>query len=49
MEYFTNASASGRVCYHQLPSSIGVMESPDRHMPIGIAFETGRPEGGLVV
>ncbi len=26
-----------------LPGAIGVLESPDNHMPIGMAFPLGRP------
>jgi hypothetical protein len=47
--YFTNASASGPIRYGQLPGSIGVLEALDKPMPIGIASEIGRTEGGLAV
>jgi hypothetical protein len=47
--YFTNVGVSGPVRYGQLPGSIGVLEAPDQPMPIGIAFEAGRTEGGLAV
>jgi hypothetical protein len=47
--YFTNASSSGRVRCGQLPGSIGVLEALDKPMPIGIASEIGRTEGGLAV
>jgi hypothetical protein len=49
MEYFTNASVSGPVRYGQLPGSIGVLEALDKPMPIGMAFASGRTEGGLPV
>jgi hypothetical protein len=48
-EYFTNASTSGPVRYGQLPGSIGVLEAPDKPMPIGMASQIGRTEGGLAV
>ena len=49
MDYFTNASRSGRVRCGQLPGSIGVLEAPDKPMPIGMASEIGRTEGGMAV
>jgi hypothetical protein len=49
MEYFTNASGPGPVRYGQLPGSIGVLEAPDKPMPIGLASAVGRTEGGLAV
>ena len=49
MEYFTNASGPGPVRYGQLPGSIGVLETLDKPMPIGIASAIGRTEGGLAV
>ena len=49
MEYFTNASGPGPVRYGQLPGSIGVLEAPDKPMPIGMALQIGRTEGGLAV
>ena len=49
MEYFTNASGPGPVRYGQLPGSIGVLEAPDKPMPIGMASAIGRTEGGLAV
>jgi len=33
----------------QLPGWIGVLEAPDRPMPIGIASAIGRTEDGLAV
>ena len=35
--------------YGQLLDAIGVLEAPDNHMPIGMAFGTGRTEDGLKV
>jgi hypothetical protein len=49
MESFTNASASGPVRYGQLPGSIGVLEDPDKPMPIGMANCTGWDPAGLAV
>ena len=49
MEYFTNASGPGPVRSGRLPGSIGVLEALDKPMPIGIASELGRTEGGLAV
>jgi hypothetical protein len=50
MRYFTNAGPEqGPVRYRKLPSAIGVLEAPDRHMPIGMAFEIGRTADGLAV
>jgi hypothetical protein len=43
----TNFSASGPVRYGQFPCSIGVLEAPDKFMPIGMASGIGRTEGGL--
>jgi hypothetical protein len=40
--YFTNASSSGSVRYNQLPSSIGIPNSPNKPIPIGMASERGR-------
>jgi len=47
--YFTNASGPVPVRFGQLPGSIGVLEALDKPMPIGIASEIGRTEGGLAV
>jgi hypothetical protein len=49
VEYFTNASGPGPVRYGQLPGSIGVLEAPDKSMPIGMVPAIGRTEGGLAV
>ena len=47
MEFFTNVGIAGAVHFGQLPGSIGVLESPDNRMPIGMASEVGRTERGL--
>jgi hypothetical protein len=47
--YFAHISGAGPVRYGQVPGSIGVLDSPDHPMPIGMAFAIGRTEGGLVV
>ena len=49
MEYFTIASGPGPVRYGQLPGSIGVLDAPDKPMPIGMASAIGRTEGCLAV
>ena len=49
MEYFTNASGPGPIRYGQLPGSIGVLDSPDHPMPIGMACCTGWDRAGLAV
>jgi hypothetical protein len=45
--YFAHVSATGPVRDGQYPFAIGVLEAPDQLMPIGMAFEVGRTEGGL--
>jgi hypothetical protein len=47
--YFTNIGGSGPVRYGQFPFAIGVLESPNNFMPIGMAFEIGWTEHGLAV
>jgi hypothetical protein len=47
--YFIDASGPTRVRFRQLPGSIGVQESLDSPMPIGIATEIGWTSGGLAV
>jgi hypothetical protein len=47
--YFTNIGVAGPVRSGQLPGSIGVLESLDNKMSIGIASEVGRTGGGLSV
>jgi hypothetical protein len=49
MGYFTNISVGGPVRSGQLPGSIGVLESLDDKMPIGIANCVGRDPAGLAV
>jgi hypothetical protein len=49
MEYFTNIGVAGPVRSGQVPGSIGVLESLNNKMPIGIAPEIGRTERGLAV
>src|SRR5262249_44476684 len=49
MEYFTNASGPGPVRVGQPPGSIGVLDALDKPMPIEIASEIGRTEGGLAI
>jgi hypothetical protein len=45
--YFANITAVGPVRAGQFPFAIGVLESPDRFMPISTAFGIGRTDGGL--
>jgi hypothetical protein len=50
MEYFTNACTKGRVRYRQLvASAIGILDSPDNNMAIGMAFHSGRSTDGLAL
>jgi hypothetical protein len=46
-EYFTNIDVSGPVCHGELPSMIGVVESPSSLEPIGTAALIGPNEKGL--
>jgi hypothetical protein len=47
--YFGHISAKGPVRYGQTPGSIGVLEAPDRPMPIGEASCRTHDENGLAV
>jgi hypothetical protein len=47
--YFTNADGLGRVRYQQLPSSIGITESLESDLPIGIASQVSRNDRGMAV
>jgi len=49
--YFANISQRGPVKYGNrlIPGSIGVLEAPDKFMPIGMASEIGRTEDGLAL
>jgi hypothetical protein len=47
--YVTSAGGPGPFRHGQLPGSIGVLQVPDNHMPIGIASEIGRTDHGLAV
>jgi hypothetical protein len=49
MTYFAHISLAGPVKYEQLPGSIGVHESPDNPMPIGMASCKTWDERGLAV
>jgi hypothetical protein len=46
-EYFTNIDVSGAVRHGELPSMIGVVESPASLEPIGTAALIGPTEKGL--
>jgi hypothetical protein len=47
VRYFAHITAAGPVRSGQFPFAIGVLESPDKPMPIGMAFGVGRTESGL--
>ena len=47
--YFAHVTASAPVRYGQFPFAIGVLEAPDKFMPIGMASESGRTEDGLAL
>jgi hypothetical protein len=49
MESFTNASGPGSVRVGQLLGSIGVLDAPDKPMPIGMACCIGWDPAGLAV
>ena len=49
MESFTNASGPGSVGFGQHPGSLGVLETLDKPMPIGMANCTGWDPAGLAV
>jgi hypothetical protein len=47
--YFAHVSTHGPVKYGQVPSAIGVLEAPDKFMPIGEASCRTWYENGLAV
>jgi hypothetical protein len=51
--FYSNVSAKEPVRYGQFPFSIGVlphpMGSPEFNLPIGMAGEVGRTDGGLAL
>jgi hypothetical protein len=47
--YYSDHFGKGPVKYRDVIGSIGVLESPDNHMPIGIAFCRTWDENGLAV
>ncbi|MGZ6076123.1 MAG: hypothetical protein ACXWOA_19910 [Isosphaeraceae bacterium] len=47
--YFAHISQTGVVKYGQVPSSIGVLEAPEKPMPIGEAHCITWDEHGLAV
>jgi hypothetical protein len=49
MSYFTNISTKGKVRYGKFPFAISVLESPNNHVPIGMAFSATATDGGLAV
>jgi hypothetical protein len=47
--YFVHVSQKGPVKYGQVPGSIGVLEAPDKPMPVGEAHGATWHEKGLAV
>jgi hypothetical protein len=47
--YYTNAFRKGPVKYRDVVGSIGVLEAPDNHMPIGIANCLTHDENGIAI
>src|SRR5262245_43255088 len=47
--YFANLSGSGAVRNRDVPGAIGVLEALGKPMPIGMASQVGRTEGGSAV
>ena len=48
-QYFAHISQTGAVKYGQVPGSIGVLEAPEKPMPIGEAHCITWDEHGLAV
>lgn len=46
MRYYASISIRGTVKYGQLPGSIGVHDSPDSSMPVGMASGKWRDDRG---
>jgi hypothetical protein len=49
MPYFANINQRGPVRYRDVPGSIGVLEAPDKFMPIGQADCKTWDENGLAI
>ncbi len=49
MSYFTNISTKGKVRYGKFPFAISVLESPNNHVPIGMAFSATATDDGLAL
>jgi hypothetical protein len=49
VRYFANITAAGPVRSGQYPFAIGVLESPEEPMPIGMAFGLGQTDDGLAL
>ncbi len=47
--YFAHISHKGKIKYGEVPGSIGVLEGPDKPMPIGEALCRTWDENGLAV
>ena len=47
MRYFTNVGQDrGPLLHGTVPGAIGVIEDPDKPMPIGMALRVGRDDAG---
>jgi hypothetical protein len=46
--YYTNFGDTA-IRYGEVPGTIGVLEAPDNHMPIGMAFPIGWTAEGLAL
>ena len=49
MRYFTSISTKGKVRFGKFPFAISVLESPDNHVPIGMASSVTATDGGLAI
>ena len=47
--YYTNISTKGKVRHGKFPFAISVIESPDSHVPIGMAYARGRTDASLAI
>jgi hypothetical protein len=47
--YYTNISTKGKVRHGKFPFAISVIESPDSHVPVGMAYAYGRTDAGLAI
>jgi hypothetical protein len=47
--YFTSISTKGKVRYGKFPFAISVLDSPENHIPIGMASSVTATDGGLAI